>query len=358
MCSFELPTVARTGAAANCASISVKIINTAATGVVGFQQVELLPSLFDNPSFDSGAVADPWLPDGWANYDMDAGDSEIDAGGRSGGNCIEFNNTTSNEGISQVITCASGKFFGMGGWGYGDATSAMVISPSGAHALLQYSAADRTISMSTVAAWTHAKAVWRSLTATPTIFLYGGAGAAGDRFLDDFYAILLDDVTLTATPATLANSLEGTGIRVDGGDRLTMPWNPALLRATKGVIQWNFTPRHAAATPLLFDATPTLLYWRGDANNTITLFWNAVNTLRLSVTSPAGTITGDWDATGAIVAGTSYVFRVKWFATGAQFFVNGGLKIAVALTINFTTLPALVYFGNGAVTSNPDAVYS
>jgi hypothetical protein len=47
------------------------------------------------------------------------------------------------------------------------------------------------------------------------------ASATGDRFLDDIYMFALDDVSLTVTPASEANSAETDGLRVDGRDTCT-----------------------------------------------------------------------------------------------------------------------------------------
>lgn len=73
ICSFELPTNARNGVASDCVAISIKLVNAATTGVVGWHQAELLANLLDNPSLETGAVADPWVPDAWANNTMTAG---------------------------------------------------------------------------------------------------------------------------------------------------------------------------------------------------------------------------------------------------------------------------------------------
>ena len=65
---------------------------------------------------------------------------------------------------------------------------------------------------------------------------------AGDRYLDDTYVVELEDVTLTVTPTSEANSAESGGRRVDGADTLTQP-EASLLTATEGKIRGKFTPR-------------------------------------------------------------------------------------------------------------------
>jgi hypothetical protein len=69
------------------------------------------------------------------------------------------------------------------------------------------------------AAWNHYPVATRSLDATPAIGVY--QAAAGNAYVDDLYAFLLDDVSLTVTPASEANSAETTGLRVDGRDTCT-----------------------------------------------------------------------------------------------------------------------------------------
>jgi hypothetical protein len=347
MCSFELPYIGRpTGTVANCVNFSVKMVNVNGTGsVVGFQQVELLNNLVDNPSLDSGAAANPWIPNGFTNYDMDAGDSEIYATGHSANNCIVFHTGTAVEGIQDVITAASGKFYDMGGFGKGDGVNALAISPSGGHALFQYSTVDRGLVTTPLNSWKFAKAVWRSLTATPTIFYYGGSGAIGDRYLDDLYAILLDDVSLTVTPASAANSVESGGIRVDGWDIAPQPIPAGRLFPSSGWVRFRYLPRHSGANALKFgNATPYLVDYYGDVNNYFYVYWSAASTMTLAFKSAGGALqTGNWATAGAILAGGNYLLEVRYDLNNMYLYVDNVLRITVTSPIAFTTVPVFCY---------------
>jgi hypothetical protein len=69
----------------------------------------------------------------------------------------------------------------------------------------------------------------------------------------------LDNVSLTATPATSANSTETSGIRVDGTDTLTQPITG--LSTTNGVIKFKFTPRmNFANVPLWGAGINSIMY--------------------------------------------------------------------------------------------------
>jgi hypothetical protein len=61
-------------------------------------------------------------------------------------------------------------------------------------------------------------------------------------YVDDVSVIELDDVSITATAASEANSAEGTGIRVDGLDTLTQSISGFALGSWQAI--WPYTPRH------------------------------------------------------------------------------------------------------------------
>ena len=64
---FELPTIARNGAAADCVEISFRLLNSAGEGVIYWQQAELLENLLDNPSLEATYAGVPPIPPGWTN---------------------------------------------------------------------------------------------------------------------------------------------------------------------------------------------------------------------------------------------------------------------------------------------------
>jgi len=346
MCSFELPTNAR-GAAADCTSISVKIINTVATGVVGFQQVELLANLLDNPSLDTGAVADPWIPDGYTNIDLDAGDTEIETVvTHSGASSMQHNTTSSNEKFTYPTTIALAKYMGFGYWTYNDASAGFIQGANdGASLKAQYSTTVYSLVSSHLASWKHNLLVYRITGVNPFHALYSDAGAVGARYLDDLYAILLDDVSLTVTPASAVNSVESGGIRVDGWDIAPQPIPAGRLFPTIGWVRIRCIPRHAGADALKFgSATPYIAEWYGDVNNYFYIYWSAANTMTLAFKSAGGALqTGNWATAGAILAGGNYLLEVRYDLNNMYLYVNSVLRITVTSPIAFTTIPVFCY---------------
>jgi hypothetical protein len=358
--SFELPTNAR-GAAADCTSYSIKLISTTA-GNVGWHQAEIYTNLLDNPSLDVGAVADPWIPYGWTNVGLDAGDSEIETVIRhSEGASIQANAGASNEYPYCDVIQAIGKFICQGAWLYNSSAQAKtIIGSSVGNWTKQYTLLGANYSEPLVGvSWLHSVSVFRTLQSTTRQYIIFDTGGANERYVDDYYAILLDDVTLTVTPASATNSLEGTGIRVDGRDK--DPQTISGIALGKGKIKFNVTPRHSAATVALFgNATPIVAYVYGDANNYITLDWSAANTLRLRYNASGGGVqTGTWDATGAIVAGTIYAMEIKYTGAAMTFSVDNVLRITITAASIFSTALATFYPGSDATPANQfDAVYS
>jgi hypothetical protein len=355
--SFELPTNAR-GAAADCTSISIKLISTTA-GSVGWHQCEVYANLLDNPSLDTGAVADPWIPDGWTNSGLDAGDSEIETVIRhSEGACIQNNAgfvdgetiRTNQFGVVNKYYCLGYSSF----WTSDPAVQFGAITGGqfAYHSTLSTSALPVGASS---AAWLHKSCVARNGQANVELRIRNQGGVS---YVDDTYAVALDDVTLTVTPASQANSLEGTGIRVDGKDRLTQPITD--IKLGKGKISFPYTPRHAAATAALFgNATPRVATFYGDANNYIYVDWAAANTLRLTFNAAGGgNQTANWDATGAIAAGTQYTIGVEYTGSSMVLKVNSTVRITITAACIFTTIPATAYWGSdNSYAQQNDAVF-
>lgn len=244
--TFGLPTVARNGVAADCTAIDVMVINIG-DGEIFSQQTELLPNLLDNPSFRTGS-GDPWIPDGWDNVGLDAGDTEQELTVvHSGGSSLQFNSGAElgteyikpSSGLgSQYFYCAG--FFGMGdgsGSVHARRDNTNVVHNDGTNNVTYFSTSD--------VAWTHKNLVLLHKTE-------GGAGiritanAPNPGYVDDVYIISLDDVSLTVTPASEANSTESTGLRVDGYDALGQPFTHGNINGWRIVI--NTTPRHASTT--------------------------------------------------------------------------------------------------------------
>ena len=213
--TFELPTIARSGAVANCTAITISIVSTAAGQDIRLHQAELYQNLITNPSLETGAVADPWIPDGWATVALDAGDTEAEATVvHSGSGSIQFNTgAVDSEGIRHDgMSSAIGAFFAFGLYVHGDGSKGLdnITFTSANVANLQSALDDRVrnISGKIASAWQSITQVMRSGHANPRFTLYADSAASAARYVDDIYAIPLDAVSLTVVPASKENSTE------------------------------------------------------------------------------------------------------------------------------------------------------
>ena len=362
--TWELPTTARNGVGANCTAMTIAIEGTATGQVVVLHQCEVLANLVDNPSMETGG-GDPWIPSGWSGGGVDAGEGIRELGEvHSGGSSLRLTTDATNEGFSQNFlgAAAVGGWYAMGLWGRRvTGTPALApVSDSVARNNGTQSWPEVGIAPPTGAALAHRSYVFRKLSAGSVAFAnwYG----AGDSIIDDVYAYALLDVGLTVTPANLANSAESSGLRVDGRDTLVQPIT--TLTATRGCVRFRYTPRHSAADAVKFGTTGSaalLLTAFGDADNYSQLYWSAANTLLLNVKSAGVLTSSTWDATGAIVAGTTYGLEVEYSATQCTLKVNGTTRITVTpgAGINFGTIPGTIYWGTGNTgSSQADATFA
>jgi hypothetical protein len=359
MCSFELPTVAR-GAGADCVSISVKIINTVATGVVGFQQVELLANLLDNPSFDTGAVADPWIPYGWDNANLVAGELASSADAIGGGYSLYWNKTNYHF-LRKNPSYTIGKFYGVG-------MAAKWVSSSTNNAVDVGSYIDDEIKAQSKStnvgylylttkstSWIQKYSVVRSCTA--------GAGWIPGylpivAYMDNCYAILCDDVSLTVTPASAANSVESGGIRVDGKDVCNQTIPIGRLFATQGWVRFRWIPRHNDADVAKFGwSSPSILNIYSGVE-WFELRWNAATSLQLRFSINGVTGSAGWATAGAIVTGGNYLIDIKYSPTNVEVLVDGILRITISpTTIAWTVIPTTAMFGHDVTINQIDAVF-
>lgn len=321
-----------------------------------------MANLLDNPALNIGA-GDPWIPSGWSNTGLDSGDTQSSSTGgavyHSGSECMQWNTgAVASEKITQQITLASGKFFRFSIWTYGDGSAGFVINA--VNAVLQANPLSSSLTTPHTAAWSQTKGVFRATSANPTIEIEADSGAAGNRYTADLSVTTNDDVSLTCTPASAANSVESSGIRVDGYDSApqTIPANSIF--ANQGWIKFAWIPRHSAADVAKFgNATPAIAQIYGDADDYITLDWSAANTIRLRYNANgAGVQTGTWDATGAIVAGTTYQMEIKYLPSGMELIVDGTTRITITAAVAFGTVPTSFYPGSlQAGGSQVDAVF-
>lgn len=358
--TFELPTIARNGAAADCVSISLKLVNGVNEGVIKWHQVELLENLIDNPSVETGA-GNPWIPDGWINTGLDAGDTVQELVTiHSGVGSMEWNaGAVFGEYIYDSPAFTADKFYDMGMWQYGDGVGIIQLrSFTAARALLQYSATGNAIAGDVAQNWQPIMGVWRSLGNSLDPRVQPDSNGVGDRFTDDIYCFQLDDVSLTVTPASEANSEENGGLRVDGLDSCTQPIPAGILTPTSGWIKFKYTPRHDAAdVSKLGVAIPNVARIRFDGTRYIHLFFAAANILRFIFDDGGGAHQADWNP-ATLNAGTEYLIEIKYNASEMILKVDGVIRITITQPINFTAIPTTTWWGTNQGGSNQaDAVF-
>jgi hypothetical protein len=255
------------------------------------------------------------------------------------------------EGQYYVITTTSGKYLSFGGWTRGDGTTGFRIGDTdGNQALAQYSASVYRINTPITANWLHTGLVLRAIDTNPELQIEADTIAA-DGFTDDFYCIEANDVSLTATAAIEADSLEGSGIRIDGRDGAPQTqFNGVnineILTATTGHIRWDWTPRHGDGDFRKFEESTTEIFTAfGDATNYIRVYCNGNGSIRLRFNDGGGLHDGDWAAAG-VTAGTTYLMEIRYNANWIELLVDGVQRILINQPVNFATIPATIYWGS------------
>lgn len=347
-------------------SIDVRLLNLAGEGVVTLHQVELLESMLIGGDMESGA-GNPWIPDGWVNNNLDPGDSQASTTGigeiHSGNECVQFNVGASAEDFRQQITTVANGFYGSGLWmKILDDTPILGWYSNSANQLTPHNESANLLNYGDSDCWEHVPVVSRAITTTPWHLVRPLAGATVARFVDDAYSYPLDDVSLTITPTSEANSAESPGIRIDGRDALNQP--VTSIRTNKGRIRWRWVPRHAAAQLATFNpgVVPLILYIWFDANNWVEVDVNAANSIRLWVSQNGVAGNGAWNCAGQIVAGTEYRMEARYRPGGVwQLLVDGVERITFTTGSDFSTVAGTAYWGGSAgvpPAQQVDAVYA
>lgn len=166
------------------------------------------------------------------------------------------------EGISHALTTTSGTFYKVTAWVY--ITTSGVVTMAGA---TKQNGAALSKASTAVNIWQRLVCVFRATAATTTLQFTSGSGVTW--YLDDVDVGTLTGVTLTCTPASLANSTETSGLRADGRDVLSQQITAADgILATSGTVKFRITPRHSAAVVAKFgELTPYLCHLWGNATN-------------------------------------------------------------------------------------------
>lgn len=329
--TFEIP--------AGCTTCRIKAINTQASGESYWHKVEVYPNLWDDPGFETGTAV--------TNVGTPTTSEQSADQAHSGSNSWKIVADAAGEGFRRAIATTAGKFYLVGQWVYADTAGTV----------------DCTVGSQTVISTTND--AWELLT---LIFRASGdstnvdclSNDAQTFYGDDFFVKVLDDVSITVTPASEANSTENGGIRVDGLDSLTQSIPDGALGAESGSIKFYYTPRHDAADVVkLGNSAPFIAYARTDSNNRIRIWWSAANTIRMITNANGVSDDNTYNATGAIVAGTKYLFEISYTSTEIVLKIDDVVVITNNQVVDYTTPLATLYLGlDNAGALQGDAVFS
>jgi len=330
-------------------------------GVCYWHEVEVLPNLINNPSFQYvTGNPNPWIPTGWANDEMDTGDAAVTTNQSRTGNAISFVNLENGEGIAQSDSPVSDNtFYAFGSW-FREVSSTNVnmgftmvstttlwnqhaYDSSGNH----YHMAAHTTGANT---WTHYKYIGRGMQNSTFSNNYSATGYTGESYrmsgyLDDLYRFALTGVDLTVTPASTQNSTESPGLRVDGADTLTQAVSG--LTASSGAIKFKFTPRHDYGVVNLFGSTnPQIISLWADTSNYIYVNFTTASVLRVRGRFNDTSVIADWQ-NPVLNAGTTYVFEISYQSGGNLVLkVNDTVRASNSGVAPFSVIPTTAYFGS------------
>lgn len=338
----------------------VELLNTASSGTASWHQVEVQSNQLSNPSMEVGS-GDPWIPTSWGNWGLAAGESTQETTTiHSGSSSVKFVNAGINKGFNQGgTTTVVGKFYDSGGWFKG-ATVSDTFAFWAINSAAQYSASSALNVNSSGSSWKLLGGVIRGASISTPINFYAYQLTQRNFYVDDGYRYLLDDVSLTVTPASEANSGETTGLRVDGADTLTQTISQLGNKA--GTIEFKFTPRHSWSVANKFGSTyPTIAHIRGDSSNQIMVYFGGNDSVTIDSYFNATRKIFYWYSP-TLNAGTTYTMKISYDSGGnLALFVNGasvGTPVAMSGAA-FSTIPTTIYFGSwqGYADRNYDATF-
>lgn len=322
---------------AGCISVEVYIESTdAAQDSCRVNQVVLYSNLVDNGGLEGTYIAG--LAPGWTKNGTP---TVAEVAGRTGAAAQQVTDSEdTGKSVYQDVAVTSGNWYHVSGWARrsgGTGESHIRITDA--------VPTNRYLISSSSATWARGSHVFKADSTNLRIWLMGTDLAAIGEF-DDIQVHELDDVSLTVTPATEANSREsmagtqwGTAdtLRVDGDDGLTFPVSDGILRAAEGTIMFWTKARHATAwaDELLFDA--------GGASP------NAFSIRRVATTNVLHIYYGDQnDASTATIADINHHHIVwKWKDGTCYLYIDAVLAAGFALTgAAIPTLNATAYIGS------------
>ena len=343
-------------APAGCVLLRVKLVNTQASNIVYWHQCELLDNLVTNPSLEVGA-GNPWIPMGWANLGLLAGEGIQSANPHSGLSALRLviGGAGGRGVVSNVFAgLADGNFISIGFW---QLTTAKGMTHDGNGLYQQTTLSTLPYARLGVGPYRLVSRVYRASSGNPSLRFRQRDAANADGLLDDIYAFKLDDVSLTVTPASAANSVESGGLRVDGRDKLEQDITNRLKR-TSGEIRWRSRPRHAPANLVAFVETANayLIQAYGDATNYISVYGSAANTVTLAFNDGGGAHTVNWDCTAAWVADEELAWKLEYHPNAMRLWCNSMVVATIIQPVSFATIPNTIYFGRSITGDNSDTV--
>ncbi|MGY5874093.1 MAG: hypothetical protein RTV72_17725 [Candidatus Thorarchaeota archaeon] len=335
-------------ATTGCVSVETYVESTDAdTYSIYAQQVMTLPNLVDNGGMEgtyvdeSGGgggtvdVAPEWANSGCLTDGTDTLDESADE--HSGAKAQTINVAAATRGIvTDANAFTANKWHQVTVWAKRTAGDLQVVDGAGGF-----------LSESFTPSASYSRHSFITFATSATTLKVLSHGGAANCLVDDISIIELDDVSITATAASAANSAEESGIRVDGLDTLPQAIPVGSLEATRGEVQAGWIPRHDAADAVKFgNATAYICDYYGDANNYIRAYWSAANTITLAVNSGgAGVQTTTWNCTGAISANTEYLRGIRYTSSEVTLKIDGVVVATITTAIEFTTALAIDYEG-------------
>ena len=331
---------------AACTEIIVKVMGTANTQVVNLHEIQCHADLWDDPGFEEGTAP--------TNVGTPTTSEQSAAQAHTGTYSWKVITDAASEGIQRTITTTAGRFYMATGYVYADTAGTVTVQGP---TVLQ-DGSSTSVSSATNDAWEKLHFVFLA-DSTATDIQFTADAAARTFYVDDVAVIALDACTFDVNPMSEADSTDATyGLDVGGLDTCTQ--TVSGMSRTTGTFTWNYTPRIAAADVADFgNTTPYIAEFYGDADDYIRVYWSAANTVTLAFSDGGGVHNDTWDATAAIVAGTTYNMMVAYDEDGMILYVDETAVITISESVFFSERVGTVFWGSDSSgTSQADTYYA
>lgn len=348
--TFELPTVARHGVAADCTAITVKILTTGNNKTGYVHQCVLMENKIDNPSMegtyvDGGTGGYLMVAPGWSQSGCEDDGTDLLSKETtikfSGASSQKIDVSSAGEGIATDNVFQVNKWTLITARLYATSGSVRLYDPGGTFF-------DETVTPS--ASWNLYSWIVYSTQINPMYIQSVGAGAV--FYVDTVSVIPIDDVSITATPTSEVNSAEDSGIRVDGLD-ICYEDITGDLGATSGKIRFNWIPRHGVGDLEKFGTVnPQIFKAWNDSGNYIQLFIQHNNLITMSLKIAGASVqNSQWDGIG-LTAGSTYLVEIEYDAVKCTIDFDSVEKFSITYTggIDFgSNIPDTFYAGTTEV---------